>query len=98
MTEEELSSIQSSGKFSVVPSSSTPLQGIQGKYFYGNLGDAQTWAAKAMAQDGGPLSIIKTTVPSSVHPVYSQPWVDGIQNPALFYNLKNLTAPINLVH
>jgi hypothetical protein len=98
VTDEELSSIQSSGQFSVVPGSSTPLPGVQGKYFYGSLEDAQTWAGKATAQDGGPLTIIQTTVPNSVGPAFSQPWVDGIQNPALFYDLKNLTAPINIVH
>jgi hypothetical protein len=98
VTDEELSSIQSSGQFSVVPGSSTPSPGVQGKWFYGSLEDAQTWAGQATAQDGGPLTIIQTTVPNSVSPAFSQPWIDGIQNPALFYNLNDLTAPINVVH
>lgn len=98
VTDEELSSIQNSGQFSVVPGSSTPVPGVQGKWFYGNLQDAQTWAGQATAQDGGPLTIIQTTVPNSASPIFSQPWVDGIQNPALFYNTKDLSAPISVVH
>ena len=98
VTEEELSSIQSSGQLSVVSGSSTPVPGVQGKWFYGSLEDAQTWAGQVAAQDGGPLTIIRTTVPKSVSPVFFQPWVDGIQNPALFHDLKNLTAPIKVVH
>jgi len=36
VTQDELGSIQSSGQFSVVPGSSTPLPGVQGKWFYPN--------------------------------------------------------------
>lgn len=97
VTTEELGSIRSTGQFSVVPGSSTPLPGVQGKWFYGSLEDAQTWAAQAAAQDGGPLHIVSTTIPSGISPAYSQAWVDGIQNPALFYNLGDLNAPIKIV-
>ncbi len=97
VTEGELNSIKQSGQFSVVPGSSTPLPGVQGKWFYGSLEDAQSWAGQAAARDGGPLTIIQTTVPKSVGPAYSQPWVDGIQNPAQFYGLGNLKAPITIL-
>ena len=67
------------------------------KWFYGNLEDAQNWAGQAAARDGGPLTILQTTVPKTVAPVYFQPWVDSIQNPALFYNIGDLNAPIKVV-
>jgi hypothetical protein len=97
VTDEELNSVQNSGQFSTVPGSSTPVPGVQGKWFYGNLEDAQNWAGQAAARDGGPLTILQTTVPKTVAPVYSQPWVDSIQNPALFYNIGDLNAPIKAV-
>jgi hypothetical protein len=97
VTEGELNSIKQTGQFSVVPGSSTPVPGVQGKWFYGSLQDAQNWADQAAARDGGPLSIIQTTVPKSVGPAFSQPWVDGIRNPALFYDLGNLKAPITVL-
>ncbi len=97
VTDAELDSIKKSGQFSTVPGSSTPVPGVQGKWFYQNLEDAQNWAGQAAARDGGPLTIIQTTVPKTVTPVYSQPWVDSIQNPALFYDMGNLNAPIKVV-
>jgi RHS repeat-associated protein len=97
VTDEELNSINDSGQFSTVPGSSTPVPGVQGKWFYQNMEDAQNWASQAAAQDGGPLTIIQTTVPKTVTPVYSQPWVDNIQNPAQFYDIGDLNAPIKVV-
>jgi len=97
VTEAELSSIRQTGQLSVVPGSSTPLPGVQGKWFYGSLEDAQAWARQAAAVDGGPLKIIQTTVPKSVAPAYSQPWVDSIRNPALFYDMGSLNAPIKVL-
>jgi RHS repeat-associated protein len=97
VTDPELDSINNSGQFSTVPGSSTPVPGVQGKWFYQNLEDAQNWAGQAAAQDGGPLTIVQTTVPRTVAPVYSQPWVDSIQNPAEFYNIGDLNAPIKVV-
>jgi hypothetical protein len=97
VTDPELNSINNSGQFSTVPGSSTPVPGVQGKWFYQNLEDAQNWAGQAAARDGGPLTIVQTTVPKTVAPVYSQPWVDSIQNPAQFYDIGNLNAPIKTV-
>lgn len=97
VTQPELNSIQNSGQFSTVPGSSTPLPGVQGKWFYSSMEDAQAWARMAAARDGGPLQIVTTTVPKSSPPAFSQPWVDGIQNPALFYEIGNLNAPIKVV-
>lgn len=97
VTDVELNSIKQTGQFSVVPGSSTPLPGVQGKWFYGSVQDARTWAGQAAARDGGPLTMIQTTVPNSVSPAFSQAWVDGIKNPALFYNLGNLNAPIKIL-
>jgi RHS repeat-associated protein len=93
----ELNSINNSGQFSTLPGSSTPVPGVQGKWFYQNLEDAQNWAGQAAARDGGPLTIVQTTVPKGVAPAYSQPWVDSIQNPAMFYDIGNLNAPIKVV-
>jgi len=98
VTQPELASIQNSGQFSTVPGSSTPLPGVQGKYFYTTLEDAQQWAAKAAQIDGGPLYVVKTTVPSSAQPAWVSPkWIDGIQNPSVFYDMGNLNAPIKVV-
>ena len=97
VTDAELSSIKQTGKLSVVPGSSTPLPGVQGKWFYSSLDDAQTWARQAAAVDGGPLSIIQTTVPKTFKPAYSQPWVDSIRNPAMFYDLGALNAPVKVL-
>ena len=97
VTDGELDSVNETGKFSTVPGSSTPLPGVEGKWFYGSLEDAQNWATQAAARDGGPLTILQTTVQESVHPAFSQPWVDGIKNPALFYEIGDLNAPIKVV-
>jgi len=97
VTDAELQSIQNLNRFSTVPGSSTPIPGVQGKWFYSNLEDAQRWAGQAAARDGGPLHIIRTSVPESVSPAWSQPWVDGIQNPALFHRLENLNGPITVI-
>jgi hypothetical protein len=97
VTDAELQSIQNLNRFSTVPGSSTPIPGVQGKWFYSNLEDAQRWAGQAAARDGGPLHIIRTSVPESVSPAWSQAWVDGIQNPALFHRLENLNGPITVI-
>jgi len=97
VTDAELQSIQNLNRFSTVPGSSTPIPGVQGKWFYSNLEDAQRWAGQAAARDGGPVHIIRTSVPESVSPAWSQPWVDEIQNPALFHRLENLNGPITVI-
>lgn len=97
VTDAEPQSIQNVNRFSTVPGSSTPIPGVQGKWFYSSLEDAQRWAGQAAARDGGPLHIIRTSVPESVSPAYSQPWVDGIQNSALFHRLENLNGPITVI-
>lgn len=97
VTAAELNAIKQTGTFSVVPGSSTPLPGVQGKWFYDSLENANTWARQAAAVDGGPLTIIRTSVPKSAGPAYSQPWVDGIRDPAMFYDLGTLNAPIKVL-
>jgi hypothetical protein len=86
----ELSGIMNTGKFSVLPSSSTPT-GLPGKFFWGSEDEAarfqQMWYGT-----GENSHIVRTTLTGEVAPKLF-PHTDGIGT-ALWIDLKDLTAPI----
>jgi len=90
----EIASIEATGEFSVVvPGYSTPIQGVQGKYFYKSYDDALAWGKRMAAEEGRPFRLAATRVPTSLQPAYvSDSWVDGIQSSSVFYRIEDLTS------
>jgi hypothetical protein len=80
----------------VWPFQGRDASGIRGIWLLPTENTAK-WGQAAATVNKEAMWVVKSTVSPATTPVWSQAWVDRIRNPALFYKLDGLNAPVRVV-